>query len=76
MRSATIDDHKREITIMSTVPSMDEVQVQPVAWKILLSVAAIQFLLHVLTNGNYGIFRDEYYYLACADRLAWRCFCR
>jgi len=56
---------------MSAVPSSDEIHVQPIAWRILLSVAAIQFLLHVLTNGNYGMFRDEYYYLACANRLAW-----
>jgi hypothetical protein len=28
-------------------------------------------LLHLLTAGRYGMFRDEYYYLACAQRLAW-----
>ena len=55
---------------MSAGPSIDEIHVQPIAWRILLSVAAIQFLLHVLTNGNYGMFRDEYYSLACANRLA------
>lgn len=44
---------------------------QPVAWALLLIPAALQFLLHVSTNGNYGIFRDEYYYLACAARLDW-----
>jgi hypothetical protein len=33
--------------------------------------AALHFLLHILTNGNYGIFRDELYYLACANHLAW-----
>ena len=44
---------------------------QPLAWGIVLIPAVVQFLLHVATNGNYGIFRDEYYYLACADRLAW-----
>jgi hypothetical protein len=33
--------------------------------------ALVHFLLHVLTQGNYGIFRDELYYLACADHLAW-----
>lgn len=27
--------------------------------------------LHLATIGNYGYFRDELYYLACADRLAW-----
>jgi len=34
-------------------------------------LACVQFLVHVLTNNNYGIFRDEFYYLACADHLAW-----
>lgn len=27
--------------------------------------------VHLVTSGNYGYFRDELYYLACADRLAW-----
>jgi len=49
----------------------DSPPVQPLAWGIVLIPAVIQFVLHVLTNGNYGIFRDEFYYLACADRLAW-----
>jgi len=31
----------------------------------------VQLLLHLLTNGRYGIFRDEYYYLACSSHLAW-----
>ncbi len=44
---------------------------QPVAWGLLLLPAVAQVLLHILTNGNHGIFRDEYYYLSCADRLAW-----
>jgi 4-amino-4-deoxy-L-arabinose transferase-like glycosyltransferase len=44
---------------------------QPLAWGWLLVPAVVQFLLHVLTNGNYGIFRDEYYYLACAARPDW-----
>ncbi len=34
-------------------------------------LSAAYFVLYVLTNGNYGIFRDEFYYLACADHLAW-----
>jgi hypothetical protein len=49
----------------------DTPPVQPLAWGLVLIPAVSQFLLHVLTNGNYGIFRDEFYYLACADRLAW-----
>jgi 4-amino-4-deoxy-L-arabinose transferase-like glycosyltransferase len=43
---------------------------QPVAWGLLLIPAVAQLLLHLLTNGRYGIFRDEYYYLACASRPA------
>ena len=38
---------------------------------ILGAIALAHFLLHVLTNGNYGLFRDEFYYIACSDRLAW-----
>jgi len=44
---------------------------RPIFWPVLLVPAAVQFVLHILTNGSYGIFRDEYYYLACAERLAW-----
>lgn len=38
---------------------------------VVLAIAAIQLLLHVVTNGNYGIFRDELYYLDCARNLDW-----
>ena len=38
---------------------------------IAFGIAAVQLLLHVVTNGNYGIFRDELYYLDCARRLDW-----
>jgi dolichyl-phosphate-mannose-protein mannosyltransferase len=34
------------------------------------ALAAFTFLLHVLTNGAYGYFRDEFYYIACSDHLA------
>lgn len=33
--------------------------------------AAATVVLHLATAGNYGIFRDEFYYLACAGHLAW-----
>ena len=36
-----------------------------------LGIAGVQLLLHVATNGNYGIFRDELYYLDCARHLDW-----
>jgi hypothetical protein len=38
-----------------------------VAW--LLAACAV--LLQMLTNGRYGYFRDELYFLACGDHLAW-----
>jgi hypothetical protein len=34
-------------------------------------VAGAKLLLHLLTVGNYGIFRDEMYYVACSFRLDW-----
>jgi hypothetical protein len=38
-----------------------------VAW----AIAALPVLLQLATAGRYGIFRDEYYYLMCADHPAW-----
>ncbi len=39
--------------------------------KIPLVIACAAFLLMVAFHGAYGYFRDELYYLACADHLAW-----
>lgn len=38
---------------------------------LLLLLALAKTALHVATIGNYGYFRDEFYYLACSDHLAW-----
>jgi hypothetical protein len=38
---------------------------------IVLLIAAAKVLFHLLTAGRYGIFRDELYYLACAEHLDW-----
>jgi hypothetical protein len=38
---------------------------------LLLSIGLVKMTVHFLGNGHYGYFRDEYYYLACADHLAW-----
>lgn len=38
---------------------------------ILSYLALADLLLHFLTNGRYGYFRDELYYLACGEHLAW-----
>jgi hypothetical protein len=37
---------------------------------VIVSFSAIALLVHVLTNGRYGYFRDELYYIACARHLA------
>src|SRR5690348_14850508 len=42
--------------------------------KLALSILALAcLLLHVIVNlnGAYGFFRDELYYIACSDHLAW-----
>ena len=38
---------------------------------IVLYLAAVKLLIHLFTSGRYGIFRDELYYLACAEHLDW-----
>ena len=43
----------------------------PDATGLLLLLALAKTALHVATIANYGYFRDELYYLACADHLAW-----
>lgn len=34
-------------------------------------LVAFKVILHLATVNGYGIFRDEYYYWACGQRLAW-----
>jgi len=36
-----------------------------------LVIAAAKLVFHLLTANRYGIFRDEMYYLACTQHLAW-----
>lgn len=40
---------------------------------ILVYLALIKLAIHFISNSflNYGYFRDEFYYLACSDHLAW-----
>jgi hypothetical protein len=43
------------------------------AERILLVLAAAKLLVHLAVNAfaSYGVFRDEFYYLACSRRLDW-----
>lgn len=38
---------------------------------LVMYVAGAKLLLHLLTVARYGIFRDEMYYLACSQHMAW-----
>jgi 4-amino-4-deoxy-L-arabinose transferase-like glycosyltransferase len=42
---------------------------QPIS--IAFALAALKILLYIVAGANYGYFRDELYFLACADHLAW-----
>ena len=37
----------------------------PSEFAVIVSFSVIALLVHVLTNGRYGYFRDELYYIAC-----------
>ncbi|MDE1177857.1 MAG: glycosyltransferase family 39 protein [Edaphobacter sp.] len=43
----------------------------PWAGRAIALLALIKFLIQMLAAGRYGIFRDELYYLACAQHLQW-----
>jgi hypothetical protein len=44
--------------------------VEPIDLIIPFSIALTQLAIQMLTNGNYGYFRDELYYIACSKHLA------
>jgi len=37
----------------------------------LIYLAIGKLILHILFHAEYGYFRDEFYYIACSDHLAW-----
>ena len=39
--------------------------------RVVLAIATAIVALHLAFAANYGWFRDELYYVACANRLAW-----
>ncbi len=41
------------------------------ATAILVYLSIIKLILLIIFAGNYGLFRDEYYYIACSKNLAW-----
>lgn len=41
------------------------------AWRQIATLAGIVLLIHLICIHRYSYFRDELYYLACAQNLAW-----
>jgi hypothetical protein len=46
-----------------------KLELPALAASVLLALSAAKLLLHLLTNGNYGFFIDELYYIACSEHL-------
>jgi Dolichyl-phosphate-mannose-protein mannosyltransferase len=46
-------------------------RIVPADWRLIGGFAAVTILIHFLTNGGYGYFRDELYIVACGQHLAW-----
>jgi len=46
-------------------------ETEPAPWRLLLILSGVAVLIHVLTNGQYGYFRDELYFLACGRHVDW-----
>jgi dolichyl-phosphate-mannose-protein mannosyltransferase len=55
---------------MNTQISEDNVRFAPLARSVYV-IAALAVTVHFLFNGKYGYFRDELYYAACGEHLAW-----
>ncbi|MEM1179664.1 MAG: glycosyltransferase family 39 protein [Acidobacteriota bacterium] len=56
------------MTTPKTAPTMTPAA--PVWW-LIACFAAAKVAIHVVALEGYGFFRDELYYFACAERLAW-----
>ena len=52
-------------------PSLPAHELRPAPWRLLLGLSVAAVLVHVLTNGRYGYFRDELYFLACGRHVDW-----
>ncbi|MGH9365956.1 MAG: glycosyltransferase family 39 protein, partial [Thermoanaerobaculia bacterium] len=60
-----------ERRIETTKREDDRWQVQRLDLRLLALLAAAKLLVHLLTAGRYGYFRDELYFLDCARHLDW-----
>ena len=49
----------------------DSSPIAPLDWRLVAAFSAATVLIHFLTNGAYGYFRDELYFMACGEHLSW-----
>ncbi len=54
-------------------PSLSTISKKANTFLLLGIIASIKVLVHVIVNATtaYGYFRDEFYYIACSENLAW-----
>jgi hypothetical protein len=57
--------------VASTAPNQRSHARFTSAEALVLYIAGAKLLLHLLTATRYGIFRDEMYYFACSEHMAW-----
>ncbi len=61
---------KNVFTFMDQQPDAFSSRLAPLD-KSVYALAALAVFIHFLFNGKYGYFRDELYYAACGEHLAW-----
>lgn len=55
---------------MEAVAPEQPLKILPTERALIIFFSAVALLIHLLTNGGYGYFRDELYYIACGQHLA------
>jgi len=67
-----IGEKPLQAEVVKLVPPVDDRQGEvPFARGPVLTAALIVLIAHVLCINRYGFFRDELYYLSCAQHMAW-----
>lgn len=58
-------------TITSSSATVEQTRVPGSAVLLVAAIALAKLVLHLATDGRYGYFRDELYYIACSRHLDW-----
>ena len=54
-----------------TPPATSSRKTHFIAWPMLLGLGLMRVAVHFAIGSGYGLFRDEFYYLACGARPDW-----